>query len=252
MLPSQELALKKSKLVERVNILNSQDVLTEENQNELSSVTDELLSVEKRWRASIAVEDVKDGEKTETTDQVLTAENREFQTVLDRVELRSYIGSIANNMQVAGAEKELQDHYKLGGDSVPWVALLPREDQIEMRASAATSAPATVGLNQHEILRRVFRQSKAVSALGVSMSSVPTGDALFTVMTAGTTGSQVAKAAEHDGTAASFSPFSLSPLRMTADYLWSVEDASRLMGLENSVKGRPLCCFSHDYGRADY
>ena len=101
MLPSQELALKKSKLVERVNILNSQDVLTEENQNELSSVTDELLSVEKRWRASIAVEDVKDGEKTETTDQVLTAENREFQTVLDRVELRSYLGSIANNQQVS-------------------------------------------------------------------------------------------------------------------------------------------------------
>ena len=91
-----------------------------------------------------------------------------------------------------------------------------------MRASAATSAPGTVGLNQHEILRRVFRQSKAVSALGVSMSSVPTGDALFTVMTAGTTGgSSCESRLSTMERPQRFSAFSLSPLRMTADYFWS-------------------------------
>ena len=72
--------------------------------------------------------------------------------------------------------------------------------------------------------------------LGVSMDVVPTGQALYTVMTAGTSAAMVAKGAEHDGTAASFSPYTLSPLRLTCDYVWSWEDSAQLIGMEEALR----------------
>ena len=162
-------------------------------------------------------------------------EARERRELVERVELREYLIEASTGREAVGAARELRS--AVFGDKarpflVPWEILDPGP---EVRADAATAAPATTGSSQATVLGRVFSAGIA-SYLGVDLPSVPSGDANFPVLSAGVSPSIVAKGTVKDAEAGTIVGTTLEPRRLTARYLFSVEDAARLHGLEEALR----------------
>ena len=165
-----------------------------------------------------------------------TGEGAEGRALIERVELRAYLCEAASGTAASGAAHELRA--AVFGESarsglVPWEALLPPRQ--EQRADAATSAPADVGASQAEVLGRVFADTSA-AYLGVEMPQVPVGEASYPVLSAGANPSTVASGTVKDAEAATIGATVLSPRRLTARYLFGVEDAVRLRGMEEALR----------------
>ena len=167
-------------------------------------------------------------------DKQETRESTPVVGLSDRVELRNYLDAAVNNRQVSGAEAELNQERGLNLDGyIPWDALL---ETVEERADAATDvAAAAIGDNQQSILARVFNQT-STQFLGIRMPSAAVGDALYPVLTAGVAGSPANEAVAVDSEAATFTGVSISPKRLSAAYLVSVEDMARLRGMEPALR----------------
>ena len=151
----------------------------------------------------------------------------------DRVELRAYLDAFANGRRVNGAEAELNQERGLNEDShIPFDALL----DLEERADTATDvAAAAIGDTQHSILARVFNKT-VTTFLGVRMPSVGIGDQLYPVITAGAAGSPAKEGVAVDAEEATFTGVSISPKRVSAAYLVTVEDMARLKGMETALR----------------
>ena len=102
-------------------------------------------------------------------------------------------------------------------------------------ADVATTAPSDVGANQQGIVARVFSRSVG-QFLGVSMPTVPVGEANYPILATGQTAAVVAAGAEHGATAATFTVVVASPKRVTARYLIRVEDMSRFAMMEDALR----------------
>lgn len=99
----------------------------------------------------------------------------------EAVELRSLIhdaspGKILSAVHLRkptdGREKELQDHYKVGGNEIPHALLETR---------AQTQAPANVATQQAEIIQPIFGQT-AGAFLNIPMPTVPVGAATYPII----------------------------------------------------------------------
>ena len=156
--------------------------------------------------------------------------NSERRSLADRVECRNYIHASLKGVRVKGVEAELNKEIGLSDENtMPFEALVPRDDDGEHRqADVVTPVPAgAVAHPGREILRRVFRRTRA-SFLGVRMPMVASGEPVFPVMTGGTTAAMKAKGDSQDAAAATFIGKTIAPSRLTARYLWGVEDVARL------------------------
>ena len=123
-------------------------------------------------------------------------------------------------------------------NTIPWAALDPgRGEAVERRADAATTVAGTVATagSQSTILGRVFANT-AAAFLNVDMPVVPAGTAAFPVLTDGPDGGQVIKGARRDAEAVTFASEALTPGRATARVVFNVEDASRLVGMDDSLR----------------
>jgi len=96
-------------------------------------------------------------------------------------------------------------------------------------------AHGAVGRDQMPILSRVLAATDA-AYLGVQMPSVMRGTAVYPVRATGTTAELKAPGAAEDAVAATFSSTVISPSRLQARYLWRVEDAALLEGLEDALR----------------
>ncbi len=238
MLQSQNIELKRSELRQRLAELNSKDTLDKEELKQVAAWSKELGALEVRYRAAVLTE-AKDGQAPQPTEEQLDArpdaETREYLGLVNRLELRSYLGAIMRGNPVAGAEAEIQQHFDLAENAVPWEAIAPRHIPLETRADVPTPAPSTVQATQQMILNRVFAMSSA-EYLGVESPMVPVGEALYPVLTAGTTVSMQAKDGEQESTAGAFTPFTIVPTRLTGRFTWRVEDSALLSGLEEALR----------------
>ena len=72
--------------------------------------------------------------------------------------------------------------------------------------------------------------------LRVDMPSVGVGEASYPVFTTGAAAEQAAKGAAVDANAATFTANTLKPKRLSAGYLWGVEDEAELRGLESALR----------------
>ena len=198
----------------------------------MDTLATEYRAKETQWRAATIAE--ADAPETRAKD----GEDTERRALVERVEFRRYLHAAANGVPVAGAEAELNAALDLrgaGGVAVPWETLLPRHDE-EHRADAATSVGATDhGVTQRTIVGRVFART-AAAFLGVSMPTVPTADQNFPVLTAGTSAATKNPGVAQDAAAATFTANQLGPTRLTARYLFRVEDLRRLAGMEAALR----------------
>ena len=126
-----------------------------------------------------------------------------------------------------------------GGDQdgvIPWEILEPpAAPPVESRADAPTVAPSGAGAMQDTIVGRVFADT-AAAYLGVRMPVQESGDNLQVVIGDGATGATKAKGDGQDAEAASLEVTSLPPRRLTARYVYRVEDKTRLVGLGEALR----------------
>ena len=197
----------------------------------------ELDTAETEFRAAVEEEANDTGAEHRGGDG-LTAEEREFQALDTRAELRNVVRAVIGGEELSGAEAEIQRARGLAGTEVPWELVAPRmvRDRTEHRVDAATAAPTTANVNQRTPLGRVFARS-ATMALGVPMPGVPTGDVNVPVLTAGGTASILAKDADiGDAAAGTIAAVTLTPKRLQSEYIVRREDRARLLGIDELLR----------------
>ena len=225
----QEIELRLSEISETLNTAEKPP----ENVAELRAETGKLQA---EWRALVK-EDVEKAAKEAEAEP--SGEKREVRALQEKVELRNYLRASVNNSELKGAEAELNAALEVrsaGGVVVPWEALLPSEDDVEQRQDAVTPIPAeNLPRTNREIIPRVFAGGVA-DYLGISMPSVGSGEQVFTYMSDGVNPEAKSKGAAVDADAAEFSTKKFDPLRLTARYLFQVEDLATLSGMESALR----------------
>ena len=206
-------------------------ILTDETRSELDTLKAEYADNDSR-RAALTIA----GDAPVTHIETRSAEGREFRGLVGRANVGEIFDAALGKRSVDGASAELQKHYGLDVNQVPLAMLVkdwPDTDKLEVRA--VTEAPTNVGDVQHSIVPYVFPQG-AASFLGVDMPTVPTGQAVFPVLTKALdvrTPAENADAAETTGT---FSADVLSPGRIQASFFYSREDRARFAGMDAALR----------------
>ena len=225
---SVKLSLRMSEIRSEINKLPAGDDSVEKRQELLGN----LDTVEGEYRGALTEEAEAETRQRDTAG--LTPEERERRDLESRAELRTAFHAIMNDRAFVGAEAELQQTLGLSGHTVPLAMIAPRRQ--EERADAVSAAPADVQANQNPIIRRVFARS-ATATLGCALPMVGIGESLYHVISAGAEAKPLAKDADHgDATAATLSPFTLQPTRIQSKYVFRVEDAALVMGLEEALR----------------
>lgn len=215
-----KIAVRSSKVRERLNELSGMDDLTEEHRAEIETLTGEYKDLEARGRAAaIAQEDeVLNPEPT-------TPEKREL---IEAASISDVLEAAIEKRETSGATKELQDELGLMADSVPL-------DLLELRTEGVTPAPGNVGVSQAPIIPAVFPDA-AAAFLRIPQPRVGVGERNYTVLTTSLTAGTPGKGVDQDHSAGAFTPYELSPGRIQASFFIAREDRARLAGMESSLR----------------
>ena len=162
-------------------------------------------------------------------------EARELRQLIDKSNVGEIFDAALGKRAVDGASAEIQKHYGLDVNQVPLAMLVKdwADDDLEKRA--VTPAPGNVGQEQNSIVPYVFPQS-AATFLGISMPTVPVGEAVYPVLTKKLDVGTPAENAEQDETTGSFSADVLSPSRIQAAFFYSREDRARFAGMDAALR----------------
>ena len=237
MLRSQELQLRESEIRQRLNELAGKETLTTEERAEVDTLSAELSTVATQYRAAVQAEDGEAREHRAASD----GEGAECGRLTREVRCANYLQAALETRALDGREAELNAAVGLrGANEMPWEALLPAGDPArrgpEERADDAITAPNTgLPTGQDTILSRVFART-AAAYLRVGMPTVGTGQASYPVFATGATAEMAAKAGTVDADAATFTASVLKPKRLSAAYLFSLEDLLETMGLEEALR----------------
>ena len=228
---SQELAIELSECREKLN--------RDPEAADAGELRKRSLALEADWRTEIRREDEADAKaKAEAEAEAANGANgdgeaAEVRALVESVECRVYLHNAATGGILAGRERELNDHFGIGQNAIPWEALAP---PAEHRADATTTAPATSSVMQNPILSRVFARSDA-AYLGVAQPMVATGRQNFPVFSTGASGEQLDESASgSDIPAASFVANVVNPKRLQARYRFSIESAAVFEGMESALR----------------
>ena len=241
MTKSQKALVAMSEKRQRLNALQLRGAeLTEEEKAEVKTLAGELDTLETEYRAAVQEEDEADAADRDKPED---GETREIRELRAKARLGVYVDAAVNGRSLEGAEKELrQAAFQVragGGDQdgvIPWEILEPpAAPPVESRADAPTVAPSGAGAMQDTIVGRVFADT-AAAYLGVRMPVQESGDNLQVVIGDGATGATKAKGDGQDAEAASLEVTSLPPRRLTARYVYRVEDKTRLVGLGEALR----------------
>ena len=236
----QKVQVRLSEVRSKLNSIGSTDNPTDEQLKEVEPLKKEYETLETRFRALTVAGEPENTDVGGSTDS--DGEAKERSNLENKIELRAYLQAAMDGRALDGAEKEYNE--SLGIDAgtlqVPWQALAPTEErrQVEERVDAVTSVSGTPDLpteNMAPILGRVFQRSVAAS-LGIRMPSVGVGQRNYPVMTDGVTAEMKAAGAEVDADAATYSVTVINPTRLTARYVFRVEDLAVVAGLEASLR----------------
>ena len=210
------LQLEKSEKLQRLNTIQAKDEPTAEERQERDGLVQRLQEIEPELRAEMVLAD---GHQNQRTDSP-TAEVRDYLGLVSRSRLHRFASAGLGDAQVDGAEAELRQADGLTDNKIPWGLLLPEgEPVLETRADATTGIPSNLPAVQQQILARVFAPGVS-DFLGVRTVSVGTGQAVFPVLTTGSSVAQVARGAGKDATAGAFGSDVLKPRRLTAVSGW--------------------------------
>ena len=226
MMVSQKLALRASEIRTRLSELAGTETLEDGTKTELDNLRNEYADVERKIQAALISED----KPVETRNE--NPEDRELDGLLKRGNVGNIFEAALEHRSTEGPEKELQDHFSVGSNSIPLQML---RENLETRTTGVTPGPANVGQMQSEIVPGVFPQSCA-AYLAVDMPVVPTGDAVYPVLTTNATAHAPVEGADAAHTTGSFSAEVLTPARIQASFFYSREDRARFAGMSEALR----------------
>ena len=164
-------------------------------------------------------------ETTETTTE--TAEDRELRELRGRANVAKIIKGVLDGY-ADGPERELQAALKLPGNAIPLAMLVD-----EQRAAVALSGDEPAGARP--VVPQVFPASIAAFA-GVSIETVPTGQAVYPVITTGVTIHTPAGSAAAAETDAVIAVSTLTPKRLQGNIAVRREDLATYPGLDSGLR----------------
>lgn len=236
----QKVELRLHDVRKRLRELGAESEQTDETRAEMTKLLAEVGTLETREQA------LKLGEQpteTETETERTDPEGREFRELLAKASIGDVFEAAVEQRASTGATRELQDHLKLASNQVPLELLAGDVEQraaaegreVEHRTAGVTPAPADVGQQPRPIIPWVFPQA-AVSWLGIMQDRVPTGEAVYTVLSTALAAGTPAKGAEQAHSAAAFTAKVLAPARIQASVFYGREDQARLRGMAEALR----------------
>lgn len=232
MTPLQKLQMEQSENREKLLAFARQTDLSADDRTEMGTRTKRAESIELEIHTAITTEsesplEVRHGEP-------MDKETRELTGLLKRSSIGAFLREAATERTLDGVERELGEGS--APNLLPLEMLIPVQD-MERRADAVStvSEDAIVDGSQAPILRRVFTKSIAARMM-VDQPMVPVGAANYPILTGGVTGGAQLPDGTQEAEAAVFGGATLEPLRLTARYLFRVEDASRLRNYEEVLR----------------
>ena len=227
----QTLELRASEIRSRLSDLGGMEELPDEQRAEIDVLRKEYTSNEARQRAlKIA------GDTPVTPLEVRSSEGRAFRELVNKSNVGEIFDAAFSHKPLAGATGEIQAHYGLEANQVPYALLTrswPGDDELETRA--VTTSPTNVGQEQQSVIPWVFPNAVA-SFLGVDMPTVGVGEAVFPVLTSELQVRTPAKGASAAETTGTFGTDVLSPARLQAAFFYSREDRARFAMMDSSLR----------------
>lgn len=138
--------------------------------------------------------------------------------LVGEIKVSRYLERVVEQRSLDGAEAEFNQEMGIDDNSLPLAALLDLEDRADAVSKGYTPFIDNVG----SITPRVFKRT-AAGRLGIAMPSVGAGKLTYPYMTSGTTAAIVAESGRHDATAAVFASETITPVRLTANYVYTRE-----------------------------
>ena len=229
----QKLQLRQSELRQQVADLLDKEDREDADRQKLSELSREMRSLEGDLQAALLIEEEPETE-TRETGAGEDAESKELDGLLRRASILPYMSEAMSGRDCDGLEHEVRAGL-LGdaarGGLVPFEMLI--DPELERRADVATTVAAAARTpgSQASVLQRVF--TKSIAAMNkVSMPMVEVGQANFPILQSGTTASNVNAGTAKDAEAATFTGFSLDPVRLSARYVFRYEDVAKLRNYE--------------------
>ena len=201
-----------------------EEITDEQNGPKFRRLRVEYGDVETRAQAAIVADD--EPKPTETS-----TEDRQLATLVEGSSIGAIFGATLEHRQTDGQTAELQTELGLSANQIPLVLLRDPEH----RATGVTPAPGDVAATQAEIIPAVFPMSCA-AYLGVDMPTVPTGEAIFPVLSTSADVGVPIEGASQDETAGAFTADVLSPGRLQASFFYSREDRARFKGMDAALR----------------
>ena len=221
-----------------MGVILDKEERTDDDREKLSGLSRDMRSLETDLQAALLIEEEPQTETRETGTDKEDTEAKELDGLLRRASILPYMSEAVDGRACAGIEHEVRSG--LLGDTAR-AGLLPMEmlldEPHERRADAATTVAtdAQTPGSQASILQRVFTRSIAARNK-VSMPMVTVGQANFPILSGGTSASNVTAGDPKDAMAATFTGFSLDPVRLSARYLFRYEDVAKLRNYESVLR----------------
>ena len=229
---SDQLALRISETRNALNESAGKGV-TDENRAKVDELSGTLRNLESEYRAALTLEASEDATAEARALANGDPETRERSRLVKRAKLSNFVHSIVNERRIEGVEAECRA--ALFGDGTFGENDIPIE-LFEDRAITPAPDDAPEG-SSAPIMGRVFQRSVA-GALGIPMPAVAVGEAAYPYLNqaGGPTTGFLAKDAEADSTAASFTVEQLKPIGIRAAYEFRQEDLLELGGMEEALR----------------
>ena len=166
----------------------------------------------------------------------ITPENRELADLERRANIGDIFASVVTGLETDGATRELQTHLGMSANRVP-LALLTRasDEELEVRTTGVTPAPADVGVNQNPIIPAVFPMSAAAFML-IPQPTVGVGEATYTHVSTSASPGTPAEGVAQASSAAALTALTLSPAAIQGSVFFTMEDRARLAGMGEALR----------------
>ena len=220
-----ELRERQSKQKQRMAELSLEAELTDETRSELDKIEQGTPDLERQLRAAQkAVEVEEDAQETHEGPEV-DAEMRERLELRSRATLTNYLLSASRGQLCNGPEAELQQ--AAGVTQIP-IELFDVERRAEHRVDATTPAPATgTGVNLQPVFPLIYARA-ILPRLGVAMPRTASGAYSTATITAGLSAVAKTKGDPQESTAATLTPKSTEPHRVSARLSIALEDVAKV------------------------
>ena len=245
MTTAQRLAIRLSEIRSKLNDLSGVGDLSEEQRNEIDSLSTEYQAKEAQHRAALTVEA---DEQRQAAGEFGNGDGEpaEVRALLGRVNLADYLTPAKAGIGLTGPAAELNAAYKVptvgasGGIAIPWRMLECPEHRAapvqrgEQRAFTTTAA-LDGGTAQRPILQRLFGMD-ILGALGVRIDTVPAGMTEWPLLTGGVAPDMKAEGTAAAAVAASFTTETLKPKPLTGRYEFAHEQAAQVADIEQALR----------------